>query len=70
VSDFQKAVDDKEADFMSRLIEAFGYPYAADIGPLGTYPSGYNGPDLYHYMYAMIQANSSGFRLRPWSHLS
>jgi hypothetical protein len=51
VNDFQKAVADREADFKNRLIEAFGYPYSDDIGPLGAYPTGYDGPDLYHYMY-------------------
>jgi hypothetical protein len=51
VADFQKSVADREADFNSRLIEIFGYPYADDIGPTGSYPSGYDGPDLYHYMY-------------------
>jgi hypothetical protein len=43
---------DQERDFRNRLIEIFGYPYSDDIGPTGTYPSGYEGPDLYHYMYA------------------
>jgi len=42
---------DQERDFRNRLIEIFGYPYADDIGPTGTYASGYDGPDLYHYMY-------------------
>jgi hypothetical protein len=42
---------DQERDFRNRLIEIFGYPYSDDIGPTGTYPSGYEGPDLYHYMY-------------------
>ncbi len=46
---FQKTVADQEADFNNRLIESFGYPYSDDIGPTGTYPTGYNGPDLYHY---------------------
>lgn len=54
VSDFQKNVDEREADFNSRLIEAFGYPYTDDIGPTGTYPSGYDGPDLYHYDYVDV----------------
>lgn len=40
-----------ETDFKNRLIEIFGYPYADDIGPGGTYPADYDGPDLYHYMY-------------------
>jgi hypothetical protein len=51
VNEFQQFVSDKEFDFESRLLEVFGYPYADDIGPTGTYPQDYNGPDLYHYMY-------------------
>lgn len=42
---------EREIDFKNRLIEIFGYPYDADIGPTGTYPEGYDGPDVYHYMY-------------------
>jgi len=51
LEDFRTIVGDREQDFQNRLIELFGYPYADDIGPNGTYPSGYVGPDLYHYMY-------------------
>jgi hypothetical protein len=51
LADFQKSVTEREADFNSRLIEIFGYPYPEDIGPTGTYSSGYNGPDLYHFDY-------------------
>ncbi len=51
LDDFAGEVDDRERDYTNRLIEIFGYPYADDIGPGGTYPSGYAGPDLYHYMY-------------------
>ncbi|MEZ5312238.1 MAG: hypothetical protein R2862_00615 [Thermoanaerobaculia bacterium] len=29
---------DQEVDYKNRLIEIFGYPYDADIGPGGTYP--------------------------------
>ncbi|MEM1080437.1 MAG: hypothetical protein AAGH65_02535, partial [Pseudomonadota bacterium] len=53
----QNEVDDlardsraQETDFSNQLIEIFGYPYADDIGPGGTYPAGYDGPDLYNYM--------------------
>ncbi|MCX7562782.1 hypothetical protein OS176_04370 [Xanthomonadaceae bacterium XH05] len=42
---------DEETSFTNQLIEIFGYPYIDDIGPGGTYPDGYNGPDIYHYMY-------------------
>ncbi|MBE0486998.1 hypothetical protein [Marinobacter sp.] len=45
------SVIQQERDYRNRLIEIFGYPYAGNIGGGKTYPSGYNGPDLYHYMY-------------------
>jgi hypothetical protein len=51
VTDFSRNVDQQERDYKNRLIEIFGYPYAGDIGPGRTYPSGYDGPDMYHYMY-------------------
>ena len=51
VTDFQKSVRDREQDFNSRLIEIFGYPYPDDIGPTGAYPTGYDGPDIYHFDY-------------------
>jgi hypothetical protein len=50
--DFVKAVVETEFDLKSRLIEIFGYPYDDDIGPGGTYATGYDGPDIYHYMYS------------------
>ncbi len=54
VSDFSKNADQQERDFKNRLIEVFGYPYAGDIGAGRTYPAGYDGPDLYHYMYVNL----------------
>jgi len=51
VDDFTANVTDQERDYKNRLIEVFGYPYAGDIGAGKIYPSGYDGPDLYHYMY-------------------
>jgi|GEM_PF-1654959 len=48
---FQSNVRDREADFAARLVEIFGTPYTADIGVGKTYPPGYTGPDLIHYMY-------------------
>ena len=50
VDDQRRAANAQENDFSNQLIEIFGYPYADDIGPGGTYPAGYNGPDMYHYM--------------------
>ena len=41
----------QERELDNRLIEIYGYPYAGDIGAGKTYPSGYSGPDLIHYLY-------------------
>ena len=38
-----------ELETKNKLIEYFGYPYEGDIGPSGTYPQGYDGPDLFNY---------------------
>ena len=38
-------------EYNKNLIAIYGRPLAGDIGPGGTYPQGYNGPDIYHYMY-------------------
>jgi probable HAF family extracellular repeat protein len=52
VNNFSQNITKEDQDFKDRLIETFGYPYAGDIGtPSGAYPAGYDGPDLYHYMY-------------------
>lgn len=53
VGDFQVEVALAEQEYTNQLIEIYGYPYADDCGPEGTYPSEYcdEGPDLYHYMY-------------------
>lgn len=50
-AEFQQLEAEKERDFKSRLIELMGYPYTGNVGPGKLYPTGYNGPDLYQYMY-------------------
>ncbi len=50
-ADFGTSVTLQELAYRNQLIELFGYPYAGDIGPGTPYPSGYIGPDLYHWMY-------------------
>ena len=45
-----------ELEFKNKLIEYFGYPYSGDIGAGGTYPEGYDGPDLYHYQWMDLAA--------------
>lgn len=51
ITDFANNADDQEGDFNNRLIEIFGYPYSGDIGAGKTYPAGYDGPDLQHFMW-------------------
>ncbi|HZM04168.1 MAG TPA: hypothetical protein VFC44_14245 [Candidatus Saccharimonadales bacterium] len=51
LSDIQASVAAQELAYNDQLIELYGTPYPEDIGPGGTYPDGYNGPDLIHYMY-------------------
>ncbi len=53
---FEESIGDQELDYTHRLIEIFGYPYADDIGPTGTYAQGYSGPDLFHYKYVDLEA--------------
>ena len=48
------ATDDvaaQELAFQNQLISIYGTPFAGDIGPGGTYPQGYEGPDIYNYNY-------------------
>ena len=48
------ATDDvagQELAYQNQLIAIYGTPFAGDIGPGGTYPQGYEGPDLYNYNY-------------------
>ncbi len=48
------AIADQEAQelaYKNQLIAIYGTPYSGDIGPSGTYEQGYDGPDLYHYMW-------------------
>ncbi|MGB2984774.1 MAG: right-handed parallel beta-helix repeat-containing protein, partial [Phycisphaerae bacterium] len=51
LDDFEDIVEERELDYTGRLIEIFGRPYAEDIGYGGAYPSGYDGPDIFHFSY-------------------
>nr|WP_226895455.1 chitobiase/beta-hexosaminidase C-terminal domain-containing protein [Luteolibacter marinus] len=51
VATFQRQVEERRRDYASRLIEVFGYPYPGDIGVGKLYPAGYEGPDLFNFMY-------------------
>jgi hypothetical protein len=51
LEEFNTNINERERDFLTRLIEIFGYPYPEDIGPGGVYASGYEGPDWIHFMY-------------------
>jgi hypothetical protein len=56
----QQDLVNEEAATDIQLVGIFGYPYEADIGAGATYPQGYDGPDLYHYMY--MDLSSFGFK--------
>jgi len=58
VNKLTQLVTEQERDYKNQLIEIFGYPYTGDIGGGKTYSSGYDGPDLYHYMY--VSSNLTG----------
>ncbi|MDQ1300793.1 MAG: large repetitive protein, partial [Chloroflexota bacterium] len=47
--DFVHQVVDEDRDLVNELIDIFGTPYADDIGVNGTYPAGYEGPDIYNH---------------------
>ena len=47
---FEQAID-QDLDFRNRLIEIFGTPHPGNIGSGKAYPAGYDGPDLYFYLY-------------------
>ena len=49
--DLEYDLEMQDREYTTQLVEVFGYPYAGDIGPGKTYASGYDGPDLLHYMY-------------------
>ena len=51
MDDFTNNIIDQDYDYNMRLIEIYGFPYSGDMGPTGTYPSDYDGADLYHYMW-------------------
>lgn len=49
IYDLQESLAQNETDYHNRLIQLYGYPYSDDIGPTGTYPEGYDGPDLINW---------------------
>ena len=53
-------LDNEELALTIELIGIYGYPYSGDIGAGGTYGQGYDGPDLFHYMWMNLE--SYGFK--------
>ncbi len=56
LNDFQASVAGEELAFSNSLIELYGSPYPDDIGPGKTFQTGFEGPDLIHYMYVETPA--------------
>jgi hypothetical protein len=48
-ADLTGSLAQNEIEYHNRLLELYGYPYPDDIGPGGTYPQGYEGPDLINW---------------------
>ena len=46
IDDYNTTIEDQERAFKYKLIDLFGTPYTADVGPGKTYAQGYDGPDL------------------------
>ena len=53
--------ENTEFEYNKKLIAIYGTPLEGDIGPGGIYQQGYNGPDIYHYMYIDL----SPYGLKP-----
>ncbi len=52
---FSDDVAKGDRELRNRLIEIFGKPHAGNIGAGKPYPAGYNGPDLFFYMYVDVK---------------
>jgi len=61
LAEYQAGVDKQELAYKNSLIELYGSPYPEDMGPGKTWPQGYDGPDLLHFMYVDLpEANLDG----------
>ena len=54
-TDLIDEIAEQELSYNNQLIAIYGTPFAGDIGPGGTYPQGYEGPDLYNYNYMDLE---------------
>ena len=58
LTDLKAAVTAQEQAYNDQLIGLYGTPYPDDIGAGQTFPQGYTGPDLIHYMYVDYPATN------------
>ncbi|MBQ3345213.1 MAG: hypothetical protein IJG84_25215 [Kiritimatiellae bacterium] len=54
-TDLIEEIAEQELAYNNQLIAIYGTPFSGDIGPGGTYPQGYEGPDLYNYNYMDLE---------------
>ena len=54
-TDLIDEITEQELSYNNELIAIYGTPFSGDIGPGGTYPQGYEGPDLYNYNYMDLE---------------
>jgi len=64
-AEFQSQIAAQELAYEHSLIELFGTPYPDDIGPGKTYKTGYQGPDLLHFMYVDLPELAFNGALTP-----
>ncbi len=67
IDDLRTEILMEELAYKNTLIELYGTPYPDDVGPGRTYDTGYDGPDLLHYMYVDEREIRFGGLLDPRS---
>jgi hypothetical protein len=65
LADLRATLAEQELAFTNALIEIYGTPYPDDVGPGKTYKQGYEGPDLFHYVYVENPELKFGRNLDP-----
>lgn len=63
LAELQADISAQEHAYRNQLLELYGSPYPDSVGPGRTYATGYDGPDLLHYMYVDLPELPDGLGL-------
>lgn len=63
LAELQANIARQEHAYRNSLLEIYGSPYPDSIGPGRTYATGYDGPDLLHFMYVDLPELPDGLGL-------